>query len=356
VLVRAYGSGGAVLWQRVWTWPGRSDDAAADVARDRRGNCVVVGSSGSYWLVLKYTSGGYLQWVRRGRGAFARSELSAVAVDGAGDVYAAGTATSSRGDSRLFALKCSADGAVRWRRTYGTDAGDAAATAIVAGGGQVYVAGSETTGSGASAALLVDFSQSGARRWTRDYAAPGATAASAASLAYASGPVVAGWSTLPGDVALGFVARYTASGVQQWVAGSSGGDVTADRFRDVAVDSAGRVCVAGDALTAGGSRAFAACWDASGAPLWSHAGSGDQGFAVCSVDGGFAFTGGTGSLTAASITAAGTPAWERSISPAGHGDFRPVAVQASGGAYLYAAGSAAAEGGGHASVLVRYQP
>jgi hypothetical protein len=76
---------------------------------------------------------------------------------------------------------------------------------------------------------------------------------------------------------------------------------------------------------------------------------------VCPVNGGFAFTGGAASFVAASLTAAGVPVWDTAISPAGYDDFRPVDIQASGGTYLYAAGSAAA-GGGHASVLVRYRP
>jgi hypothetical protein len=356
VLVRAYGAGGSVLWRRVWTWPGRSDDGATAMARDRRGGYVVAGSSGSSWLLLKYTAHGYLQWVRRGKGSFARCALAAVTLDRSGNVYAAGFATPAGGDSRLFALKCSAAGVVRWQRTYGTDAGDAAAAAIATGGGDVYVAGEEATGPGTSAALLLRFSPDGARRWAYDYVAPDATSARATALTYASGPVVAGWSTSAGDVDDGFAARYTAGGTRQWVAGHTATGVTADRFRDVAVDSAGRVCVAGDAVTAGGSQALAACWDGAGTALWSYTASGTQGFAVCPVEGGFAFTGGTGSLTGASITAMGAPVWEHSISPAGYDDFRPVTIRASGSAYLYAAGSAAADGGGRASVLVRYRP
>jgi len=150
----------------------------------------------------------------------------------------------------------------------------------------------------------VSFAPDGTRRWAHDFAAPGATSARATALACASGPIVAGWSTSAGGSDDGFVARYTAGGT----------------------------------------------------PLWSHTGSGTLGLAVCPVDGSFAFTSGTGSLTAASITAAGEQAWERSVSPAGYDDFRPVAVRASGSAYLYAAGSAAVDGGGHASVLVRYRP
>ena len=146
--MRKYGAGGAALWRRVWTWPGRSDDVAAALVRDRRGGIVVAGSSGSCWLLLKYTGGGYLQWVRRSRGSFSHAAFTAVAVDGSGDVYAAGAATPAGGDSQLLLRKYSAGGALRWQRTLGTSAGDAAAVAVILGDGGVYVTGQSQTGPG----------------------------------------------------------------------------------------------------------------------------------------------------------------------------------------------------------------
>jgi len=46
VLVRAYGAGGSVLWRRVWTWPGRSDDGAD--AGDAAASAVVTGGGDVY--------------------------------------------------------------------------------------------------------------------------------------------------------------------------------------------------------------------------------------------------------------------------------------------------------------------
>ena len=146
VLVRKYGSGGAAIWRRVWTWPGRSDDAAAALVRDRRGGIVVAGSSGSCWLLLKYTAGGYLQWVRRGRASFASAAFTAVAVDGSGNMYAAGAATPAGGHSQFLLRKYSSAGALRWQKTLGSGAGDAAAVAVIVGDGDVYVTGSSDTG------------------------------------------------------------------------------------------------------------------------------------------------------------------------------------------------------------------
>jgi hypothetical protein len=355
VLVRAYGAGGGVLWRRVWTWPGHGDDAASAVVRDRRGASVVVGSSGANWLLLKYNRSGYLQWVRRANSRFARCALVAVVVDGDGNVYATGRATPSEGVERILTLKYSSSGKFRWLKTYASAAGDSAAAGITLGGGAVYVAGTSLTGTGPSSAVLLKYSTGGTGRWARTYAGPSAEAARATALAYTSGPVVCGWTALPGGDR-GFVALYSAAGEPAWSAGCEALAVTGHRFEALAVDGAGRTCVAGTAVMPGGDQAFSAGFDPTGLPLWTLPGAGTRGFAVCRSADGFTSSAGTAAIGAARATASGAPVWERTLTPAGFSDFRPVALRAAGDEYLYAAGSAAADGGGRAAMLVRYRP
>lgn len=355
VLVRSYDRGGDVRWRRVWTWPGRSDDAATAVVRDPRGACVVAGSSGAHWLLLKYSSSGYLQWVRRANGRFARCSLVAVAVDGAGNVYAAGQAAPSQGTERILTLKYSSSGRLRWTKTHAFEAGGSAA-GISLGGGAVYVTGTSQTEAGGSSAVLLKYATGGERRWARAYAGPGAEAARATALAFtAAGPVVCGSSELPGGDG-GFVALFSTAGEQAWSAGCDVPGATGDRFEALTVDGAGRTCVTGTAVTTAGERAFAACFDPAGAPLWTLPGDGTRGFAVCRSGDGFVASSGTAAIGAARTGASGAPVWERVIAPGGFSDFRPVALKAGGDAYLYAAGSAAADGGGRAALLVRYRP
>ena len=208
VLVRTYGSGGGVQWRRVWTWPGRSDDEARAVARDRRGAYVVAGASGANWLLLKYSRSGYLQWVRRARGRYARCSLIAVIVDGDGNVYATGRAAPGEGPESMLTLKYSSSGKLRWLKTFASEAGDSAAAGITLGGGAVYVAGTSQDGTGGSTAVLLKYATAGAQRWARACAGPGAEAARATALAYTSGPLLCGWSALP-DGDEGFVALFS---------------------------------------------------------------------------------------------------------------------------------------------------
>jgi hypothetical protein len=355
VAVRKYGPGGATLWRRVWTWPARSHDVATAIARDRRGGIVVAGSSGSRWLLLKYSRRGYLQWVRRGRASFARASFAAVAVDGSGNVFAAGVATPAGRGSRLLLRKYST-GRFRWQRTLSSSTGNAAAAAVVLGGGDVYVVGRSATGPGTSAATTVKYSAAGARRWVRRYAASGSEAVLATAAGYAAGPVVAGWGAAEGGSPDGFVARYAANGRLAWVAGHDDPEVAGDRFTALSAD-AGGVCVTGSRGAGDQEQMITLRFDAVGGLAWERVTSGaTQGLAVCPVPGGFCSAGGTAAATAGVTSATGAPVWEETLTPAGYADFRPVVLRSAGGEYLYAAGSAGTAGGGGAAMLIRYRP
>ena len=356
-LVRAYAPGGSVAWRRIWTWPGRSDDGAAAIARDRRGSLLVAGSSGSSWLLLKYSAGGYLQWVRRGRRPYARCSLEAVAVDPAGNVYAAGSATPSGGDRRLLVLKLSSGGALRWRRTIGSGAGDVAATCITLGGGDVYAAGGRATGPSTSVATTVRFSTKGARRWTRAYAAGDTEAVSVTGIGYAGGPVVTGYGAATGSPPQAFVVKYAANGAQSWEAGYEADGVTGDRFDAVVATADGGACVTGSRWTDGTAQMLTAAFDAQGALSWETVTpEAAGGTAVCRTAAGFCATGGTEAAVAVLLSPDGNTLGASRLSPTGHSVFRPVAVRAAGTGYLYAAGSATGAGGGTAAMLVRYKP
>jgi hypothetical protein len=355
VLVRKYGPGGVVRWRRVWTWPGSSDDTAAALARDRQGGIIVAGSSGSCWLLLKYSGDGYLQWVRRGRAPFTHACFTAVAVDGSGNVYAAGDATPTGGGSQILLRKYSADGALRWQKAVRSSAGQATAAAVIVGDGDVYLTGQTATGPTTSSVSTVKYSVAGTRRWVRSYAATGAEALRATDMGYSSGPVIAGWGAVADGSPKGFVVHYDVAGTLAWVAGYAGAGVTGDRFAAVSASPRG-ACVTGSRLSGGVEQMITLRFDAAGALVWDRVRSGaTQGLAVCRTAGGFCSSGGTAAATTGLVTAAGETVWEQSVAPSGFTEFRPVALAATGGDCLYAAGSAARTDGGTAAMLIRYR-
>ena len=356
VLVRTYAPSGSVLWRRVWTWPGRGDDTAAAVTLDRRGNCVVAGSSGADALLLKYSPGGYLQWVRRSHGGFIRASFRTVAVDGSGNVYAAGEAKPSSSNRRLLLRKYSPAGTLRWQRTLASDAGDASASALVVSGGDVYVTGYSATGAQTSTAVTAGYSSGGVRRWMRHYAAAPGDAARATGIAFAGGPVVSGFGGPAGGATHGFVVRYDAAGTPLWTAGDEGAGATDGRFEAVVADAAG-VVVTGSRTLAGSSQMLTVRFDALGAVAWERVTPGAAGgSALCAVAGGVLAAGGTEAGFADRLSLAGAPLWLRALTPEGYDDFRTAAAQAAGSEYLYVAGSAARSAGGTAATLVRYRP
>ena len=359
VLLRKFSARGDVVWQRVWTYPGRSTDLACDVARDRRGSIIVAGSSGTSWLLLKYGDDGYLQWVRRGRAPYARCELVAVSVDGAGNVYATGTATPPGEHRRIFTLKYSAAGALRWRTTLGSLAGDASGNDIVAGGGDVYVAGGFATGAATSKAATIKYSATGRRRWIAYHAARPGDVAAGVCVGYAAGPVVAGVGTAPGEQGDGFVVRYDASGAELWTASYAGPYDLGDRFNGMVVDASGAVCVTGTRWIGVADEMLTARFGPTGALEWAHAvtGGAPEGYAVCGAPGGAYYSAGGGLETIVSQDAAGgLPGWQRSIAPAGYTDFTPVAVAAAGSDSVYVAGWAHAGSASSAAMLIRLRP
>ena len=158
--------GGPIRWRRDLDVARESDDRPwRSPGRHHVAGYVAAGSSGSSWLLLKYSGGGYLQWVRRGRGG-SPGATHRGRHDGSGDVYAAGDATPPAvipGSSlRKYSVR-------RYRYPLAEDlapsAGDAGAAALVLDGdGNLYVP-DDRRRDRTERVTTVKFSGGCARRW-----------------------------------------------------------------------------------------------------------------------------------------------------------------------------------------------
>jgi hypothetical protein len=306
-------------------------DLGRGAATDSAGDIIVGGTTfgsigeaneGDYdAFVVKYSPEGMVKW-RRQPSSAREDSLNGLATDFADNVLAVGytrgaLAGPHQGYYDGFVVKYAADGTEQWRRQFGTAGYEVAEAVATDAAGNIIVAG--RTG---DAALVIKYAPDGAEQWRRlldsteyDHALGVATDAAGTIVVVGltggslAGPLKGLYDT--------FVAKYSADGTPQWI--EQPGKPGEDAGRAVAIDSVGRIFVAGNHAgpTSGGSGFLAAFSDA-GVELWRRHRGGDyfDGIWGVAIDpegnvvvGGSAFR----EQFAASYTPLGAPQWTRKL-------------------------------------------
>jgi len=301
-------------------------------------------------------------------GTVDRDEAHGVAVDAAGNVYVAGNTagilqdrTGGRPDDG-FLRKYAADGAVVWTRQFGTDDYDFVSSVAVDGAGNIYLAGSTAaafpgfTYAGNGDAFVRQYHADGSEGWTRQFGTSeidGAwgVAADAAGDVYVVGET---WGAFPGQTNAGeydaFVRQYRSDGSEGWT--SEFGGAGWDRATGAAVDSRGDVYVVRSAV---GTFTATPDYDVvvrkyapGGGILWSrHFGTGGpttaNGIAADSL--GNVYVAGTGfGGYVRQYHADGTDGWARQFGTGGSAAVWGVAVDGRANVYLVGTASDASLG------------
>jgi hypothetical protein len=226
------------------------------------------------------------EWTKQW-GSFNVDEVRGVAVDSVGNVYAGGFTAGSLGGTNAgsddaFVTKLGVDGSLAWTRQWGTSLGDQVWAVAVDGSGNLYAAGRTagalTTTLGGLDAFVRKLSPTGTTLWTRQWGTASTDQAMGLVLdsdgnAYVCGQTsgALGGSPLGGTDA--FVTKLTADGAIAW--SKQWGTSTDDGCAAIARDSAGNLYAAGQTLgnlagTNGGQfDAFITKLDANGTVLWS---------------------------------------------------------------------------------------
>ena len=329
------------------------DERGRSIAVDTAGNVAVAGqfqgvvdfgagpitsysnpSSGptSDAFVAKYSPSGAPIW-SRGLGGNASDSAGGVAADGSGGVVVTGYQGSAtvdfgagplgnRGITDIFAARYSSTGAHIWSKTIGgtgADGGTAAATDL---GGNVFLTGYMSAGSGVDFGggaltsaggqdvFLVKYSSTGGHLWSRRFGGPGFDQGAGVDVDGAGNVVVVG--NFDGTVDFGggpltsvggrdlFVAKFSPTGGHVW--SKRFGGTGNDDVRGIAVDGAGDVLVTGQFLGTinfGGANLSSAGYEdiflsklagSTGSHVWSKrigsSSSPDAGYGV-TVDGNF---------------------------------------------------------------------
>jgi hypothetical protein len=277
VWVARYSYGGSRSWLRTWDDRVHRRDVPKGLAVDAHGNAYVCADTrvgnGTAEL-LKYSSGGRLLW----RHAFQISRgyqtvPSGVTVDGHGHVFVAGYCGGASGLSTAFVTRWSTSGARGWTASYGLPGVNTYSDALAGdGSGATYVAISTYSSGANDTCVTVKFSARGHKLWAHEVASatervrPSAIAVRGGAVAV----VGTAYDTVLAGAHQGFACGYTSGGAVlfsdvRWVSPTA----SSTDFRDVCLDSWGRVHVAGSFAVSPSERgAMTICYDGSGFWLW----------------------------------------------------------------------------------------
>lgn len=236
-------------WVSLFCGPGGRSDIGCDIAVDEVGNVYVAGDSwsdsttiGGYDIVtIKYDPTGTEQWVARFDSPASGSDrVSAIALDGAGNVYLTGFSTGYGTGSDCITISYDSSGKVRWLARFDCTelGGEQGIDIAVDLAGNVFVTALADHG---YATIMYD--STGIEQWVANLNIAGSPAAIALD---ASGNVLVtghmGHGVFNFDIA---TVKYSQAGKELWVASYTGPAHDEDLAEAIDSDAQGNVYVTG---------------------------------------------------------------------------------------------------------------
>ena len=273
---------GAVVWRRTWDDPtDHLADYAGCLATDPAGNAIVAGTSYSSatdtdLVVIKWKANGRRAWVARYGSPYAMVDYPVdMACDGQGNVIVAGIRYLLGNDDAdwVMAKFRARDGKRLWLRVWsGTEkpaSDDRPAALAVDAAGYSYSVGRSDDAGGVHDAIVMKRTPAGKLAWTRRVDRTAFGSDEAERVALADGKLyVAGAATDLGVRRLQAL-KYSTGGKQVWTRTWELPDAELGHVRDLVVDRAGNVVVAGQAFRSDRGHALVASWTSAGQPRWT---------------------------------------------------------------------------------------
>ena len=274
IFISSYDATGSINWTRLVGTT--TVDYGYAVAVDSLGNVYVAGAtegalggepnpSGTGYsaaALLKYNAAGILQWTRLLGAVSTNSSAYGIAVDASDNIYISGATDGTLGSDAhvgltdTFVAKYSSAGAQQWVRQFGSvgdDTGNALATDSQ---GNVYIAGTTagSIGSNLSAGLndffLAKYDATGVQQWVNQFGTDSDDYATAVTVDASDNIYVAGNTagSFPGFTNYGlqdaFLSRFASNGAGIWL--TQYGSSQDDLVHGIALDSSGYIYVTGE--------------------------------------------------------------------------------------------------------------
>ena len=238
-------------------------------------------------FVVKYDSGGTVQWSRQ-IGTSSSEEAYGIAVDGTGNIYITGETWGNlggpnQGVSDAFVVKYDSGGTVQWTRQIGSSSYDDAYGIAVDGSGNSYITGS-TYGDlgglnqGWRDAFDVKYDNGGTQQWARQVGTAADDRAYGIALDGSGNRYITGWTE--GDLGGpnqgyrdAFIVKSDSGGTVQWTRQT--GSSSLDEAHGIAVDGSGNSYVTGftsgdlGGPDQGGQDALVVKYDSGGTAQWT---------------------------------------------------------------------------------------
>ncbi len=279
---------------------GNEDESGNSCTVDGSGNVYLSGSTGSTAFIasgghqntygggdydaflVKFNSAGVRQWATY-YGGFGNSSGGPCAVDGSGNVYLAGTTSSTidiastghqntygGGDYDAFLVKFNSAGLRQWATYYGGGGFDVGLSCTLDVFGNIYLLGTTTStssiamgghqntfGGGNDDAFLVKFNNAGVRQWATYYGGSSNDWGTSCTVDGSDNVYLVGYTESTSEIAAGghqntygggfrdaFLVKFNSEGIQQWATYYGGSEI--DYGFSCAVDGAGNVYLAGE--------------------------------------------------------------------------------------------------------------
>ncbi len=177
LLTIKYNSAGIQQWAKTYNGSGNGEDKAWGIVVDNNGNCYVTGvcmssGAGNDFVTIKYNTNGTAVWTKTYDAPSHKDDAARnIALDATGNIYVSGYGEYNPADNDMIILKYNSGGVIQWVKNFNgiTGGNDEAWGIVVDATNNIYVTGESDGQSGTKDISIIKYNSSGALLWSRIY-------------------------------------------------------------------------------------------------------------------------------------------------------------------------------------------